>query len=85
MKNVLIKKIAYKARYRGIREADRIIGGFVESIVPTLHLNELPQVLSMLDLSDHDILSMMAETKPLDKNHLNILQKMKHYSDNIHD
>ena len=84
MKDVLIKKISYKARYRGIKEADKIIGGFVGKIVPTLSMEELEDVLVMLDMSDHNILSMMAGTKDLDEKHKDILLKMKHYTENQH-
>ena len=84
MKDVLIKKISYKARYRGIKEADKIIGGFVSTIVPALNMQELEDVLVMLDMSDHDILSMMTGTKDLDENHKDILVKMKKYTENQH-
>ena len=55
MKDALLKKIQYKARYRGIKEADNIIGGFVNACVLSMTSAEQEQVLRMLDLSDHDL------------------------------
>ncbi len=49
------KKILYRARYRGFREADFLFGGFAAAHVATMNAAELDEFEALLTLSDHDV------------------------------
>ncbi len=62
MNEKLKKIIRYKARYRGIKEMDVIVGGFVNSQLDNLDIAQLNQLLLLLDLSDHKLLKLIANS-----------------------
>lgn len=49
------KKILYRARYRGFREADFLFGGFAEAHLQDMSAAELDEFEALLTLSDHDV------------------------------
>ena len=49
------KRLAYRANYRGFREADLILGGFAKAYVETLTEEELTMFEDLLAAKDHDI------------------------------
>lgn len=49
------KKLLHRARYRGFKEADLLIGGFAESALPAMTAEELEAFETILNCSDHDL------------------------------
>ncbi|MEO0399143.1 MAG: succinate dehydrogenase assembly factor 2 [Pseudomonadota bacterium] len=49
------KRLLYRAKYRGFREADFLIGGFAAENVPTMTVAELDEFEELLAMSDHDL------------------------------
>ena len=49
------KRLMYRARYRGFKEADIFIGGFAEANLPQMTTAELDEFEALLALSDHDL------------------------------
>ncbi|MBI1392489.1 MAG: succinate dehydrogenase assembly factor 2 [Alphaproteobacteria bacterium] len=49
------KRILYRARYRGFREADFLFGGFAEAFVGGMTVEELDEFEALLAMSDHDV------------------------------
>ncbi len=49
------KKLLHRARYRGFKEADILVGGFAEAALPEMAPGELDAFDAILAASDHDI------------------------------
>jgi len=49
------KKLLFRARHRGFKEADMIIGSFAEAHLDTMSLAELTEFESLLDGQDWDV------------------------------
>ncbi len=54
------KKILHRARYRGFREADLLIGGFAEEAVPAMSDRDLDGFETLLEMADQDICDWVA-------------------------
>jgi len=49
------RKLLHRARYRGFKEADLLIGGFAESALASMDERELDAFEALIGESDHDI------------------------------
>ncbi len=49
------KRLLHRARYRGFKEADLLVGGFAESALAGMSDHELGAFEAILSLNDHDI------------------------------
>lgn len=49
------KKLLHRARYRGFKEADLLIGGFAEDALPSMSAAEMEAFEAILDCNDHDL------------------------------
>ncbi len=49
------KRILHRARYRGFKEADLLIGGFAAEAIGAMSNEELDAFEAILAFSDHDI------------------------------
>ena len=49
------KKLLHRARYRGFKEADILVGGFAEEALPGMAQGELDAFEAILAANDHDI------------------------------
>ena len=49
------KRLMHRAKYRGFREADILIGGFAAARVPDMSPIELDEFEALLSLNDHDL------------------------------
>ncbi len=49
------KKLLHRARYRGFKEADMLVGGFAESALDSMGGAELDAFEAILSCNDHDI------------------------------
>lgn len=59
------KRLIYRATHRGTKEADALVGGFVEDRIETLTEAELDSLEALLDCPDPDILDWLMKRKPL--------------------
>lgn len=49
------KKLLHRARYRGFKEADILVGGFAEEALPAMNTAELDAFEQILSANDHEI------------------------------
>lgn len=77
---LLFKKAFYRAKYRGGKEADFLLGGFVEDHGSSLDENELIELNLILEYDDNAIFSWlhMTQLPPVELKTM-ILKKMKIY------
>lgn len=54
------KQLAFRSRYRGIKEMDIIMTQFCESVIESLSEEELSQFEAVLRESDHDLYSWIS-------------------------
>jgi antitoxin CptB len=58
------KEILYKAKHRGSKEIDLLIGGFVDSVINSLPEEELKQLVILLDEDDIYIFELVKDPLP---------------------
>lgn len=49
------KKLLYRARYRGFKEADLLIGGFARAHLEAMSASELDEFEDLLQLNDREL------------------------------
>ena len=54
-KQNLINKIIYRSQYRGTKEMDIFVGGFVKSIIDSLSIDDLKDLDLLVNMNDEDI------------------------------
>ena len=54
-KQILINKIIYRSQYRGTKEMDIFVSGFVKSIIDSLSIDDLKDLDTLVNMSDEDI------------------------------
>ena len=54
-KQNLINKIIYRSQYRGTKEMDIFVSGFVKSIIDSLSIHDLKDLDTLVNMSDEDI------------------------------
>ncbi len=59
------KRLLFRARHRGTREADALIGGFVAETIASMNEEALRELERVLDLPDPDLLDWLAGRKPV--------------------
>ena len=57
-KQNLINKIIYRSQYRGTKEMDIFVSGFVESIIDSLSFNDLVDLDKLVNMNDEDIIKI---------------------------
>ena len=70
---VLQKKILYKAKYRGTKEGDVVIGGFVSANIDNFDEDYLLALDDFLELNDQDILTMISNATPISEKYNQII------------
>jgi antitoxin CptB len=65
------KRLLHRARYRGFKEADLLIGGFAAAALGAMTEAELDAFEAILSLNDHDIYGWVigASEPPANVNH----------------
>jgi antitoxin CptB len=58
------KQLLHRARYRGFKEADILIGGFAEEALPAMTVAELDAFAEILDCNDHDLYAWITGGAP---------------------
>ena len=57
-KQNLINKIIYRSQYRGTKEMDIFVSGFVKSIIDSLSFNDLVALDKLVNMNDEDIIKI---------------------------
>ena len=57
-KQNLINKIIYRSQYRGTKEMDIFISGFVKSIIDSLSFDDLVDLDVLINMNDEDIIKI---------------------------
>ncbi len=58
-KQNLINKIIYRSQYRGTKEMDIFVSGFVKSIVDSLSFDDLVDLDKLVNMNDEDIIKIL--------------------------
>ena len=77
-KQNLINKIIYRSQYRGTKEMDIFVGGFVNSIVNTLNIEDLNDLDLLVNMNDEEIKQILNGKKAFNNN--NILKLLKNFN-----
>lgn len=78
------KRLKYRATHRGTKEADAILGGFVETHGPDLSDDKLDALEAILDCSDPDIADWLrGHTDVLEGQNIELLGLIKSYQDSL--
>ena len=67
-KQNLINKIIYRSQYRGTKEMDIFVSGFVKSIIDSLSFNDLVDLDKLINMNDEDIIKI-SKNEMIFKNH----------------
>ena len=54
-KQNLINKVIYRSQYRGTKEMDIFVSGFVKSIIDSLSFDDLVDLDKLVNMNDEDI------------------------------
>ena len=57
-KQNLINKIIYRSQYRGTKEMDIFVSGFVKSIIDSLSFNDLVDLDKLVNMNVEDIIKI---------------------------
>ena len=57
-KQNLINKIIYRSQYRGTKEMDIFVSGFVKSIIDSLSFDDLADLDKLVNMNDEDIIKI---------------------------
>ena len=57
-KQNLINKIIYRSQYRGTKEMDIFVSGFVKSIIDSLTFDDLVDLDKLVNMNDEDIIKI---------------------------
>ena len=57
-KQNLINKIIYRSQYRGTKEMDIFVGGFVKSIIDSLSFDDLVDLDKLVNMNDEEIIKI---------------------------
>ena len=57
-KQNLINKVIYRSQYRGTKEMDIFVSGFVKSIINSLSFDDLVDLDKLVNMNDEDIIKI---------------------------
>ena len=60
-KQNLINKIIYRSQYRGTKEMDIFVSGFVKSIIDSLSFDDLVDLDILVNMNDEDIIKISSK------------------------
>ena len=72
-KQNLINKIIYRSQYRGTKEMDIFVSGFVKSVIYSLSIDDLKDLDTLVNMNDEDISKISKNEKSFDNNKLSRL------------
>ena len=72
-KQNLINKIIYRSQYRGTKEMDIFVSGFVKSIIDSLSIDDLKDLDTLVNMNDEDISKISKNEMSFDNNKISKL------------
>ena len=72
-KQNLINKIIYRSQYRGTKEMDIFVSGFVKSIIDSLSIDDLKDLDKLVNMNDEDIFKISKNEMSFENNKLSRL------------
>ena len=72
-KQNLINKIIYRSQYRGTKEMDIFVSGFVKSIIYSLSIDDLKDLDTLINMNDEDISKISKNEMNFENNKLSRL------------
>ena len=72
-KQNLINKIIYRSQYRGTKEMDIFVSGFVKSIIYSLSIDDLKDLDTLINMNDEDISKISKNEMSFENNKLSRL------------
>ncbi len=72
-KQNLINKIIYRSQYRGTKEMDIFVSGFVKSIIDSLSIDDLKDLDTLINMSDENISKISKNEMSFENNKLSRL------------
>ena len=72
-KQNLINKIIYRSQYRGTKEMDIFVSGFVKSIIDSLSFDDLVDLDKLVNMNDEDIIKISKNEMSFENNKLSRL------------
>ncbi len=72
-KQNLINKIIYRSQYRGTKEMDIFVSGFVKSIIDSLSIDDLKDLDKLVNMNDEDISKISKNEMRFENNKLSRL------------
>jgi len=72
-KQNLINKIIYRSQYRGTKEMDIFVSGFVKSIIDSLSIDDLKDLDTLVNMNDEDISKISKNEMSFENNKLSRL------------
>ena len=69
-KQNLINKIIYRSQYRGTKEMDIFVSGFVKSIIDSLSIDDLKDLDTLINMSDENISKISKNEMSFENNKL---------------
>ena len=72
-KQNLINKIIYRSQYRGTKEMDIFVSGFVKSIIDSLSIDDLKDLNKLVNMNDEDISKISKNEMSFENNKLSRL------------
>ena len=82
-KEELKNKIIYRASYRGTKEMDIIMIGFVKTLIEKFNINELKKLNEFVNMDDETLISIKNEESMInvsDSILLNIIENFRKYN-----
>ena len=72
-KQNLINKIIYRSQYRGTKEMDIFVSGFVKSIIDSLSIDDLKDLDLLVNMNDEEISKISKNEMSFENNKLSRL------------
>tara|TARA_A100000164_G_C21333079_1_gene507444 strand:+ start:259 stop:522 length:264 start_codon:yes stop_codon:yes gene_type:complete len=80
-KEQLKKKIIYRASYRGTKEMDKLILGFVQKIINNLNFSSLEALDDFVNMDDETLISIQKNESSKNINDPEMLSLIKKFQD----
>ena len=78
-KEELKSKIIYRAAYRGSKEMDILMTGFVKSLIDNLDVDELNELNSLVNLDDENLISIKKNESKLKFRNTKLVKKFQDF------
>jgi antitoxin CptB len=78
------KRLVYRSNYRGFKEADLILGGYVKANIATMTDADVAAFEDLMEAKDHDIYAWITGTLPVPANYdTPLLQRLRAFKPNL--